>query len=106
MNRTCRMPVVRLVAFDDRPGKFIFVRVPDEYGRYVRTDPCVAHVPCPHCKVTVGEPCRFNGSYTAGTHSARRRLGDQRRKGRPHRIERMDVIDAADGANVAIKEPQ
>lgn len=102
---TCRMPIVSLIAWEDRPGRFIFVRIPNEYGRYLRTDPCVAHVPCPYesCGATVGEPCKHKGKYHSATHAARRGDWDQRHRGKPLRMERIDVVDRGDGATVSIK---
>jgi len=96
----CRMPIISLIAFDDRSAKFIFVRVPNEFGRYLRTHPCVALVPCPYreCGATIGEPCKHKSGYVAGTHALRRMLC----KRNPHR---MDVIDQNDGAHVTIKTP-
>ena len=103
---SCRMPIVSLVAWEDRAANFIFVRIPTEYGRYLRTDRCVAHVPCPYktCGATVGEPCMHNGKYVGGTHAVRRDEynGNTRRK--THLIpEKKDVIDGNDGARVTIK---
>lgn len=102
---SCRMPVISLVAWEDRgPVRFIFVRVPTERGRYLRTDPCVAYVPCPYnsCGSTVGEPCKHNGRYVGGTHAVRRREGDLRRRAAPlPPID--DVTDQEDGAHVTIK---
>lgn len=102
---TCRMPAVSLVAFEDRAGKFIFVRIPDSYGRYVRTDPCVALHPCPKCNSTVGEPCKTHGKYHAGIHASR--SGRHRGKGRalpPEILNAKDVIDPCDGATVTIRD--
>lgn len=108
---TCRMPIISLIAFEDRPAKFIFVRVPDDFGRYVRTDPCVAKVPCERCGATIGEPCKSwgkkPGRYHGATHALRREAADGRRhRGKRLAIERTDVIDIADGATVTIKEPK
>lgn len=97
------MPVVSLMAFEDRPGRFIFVRIPNEVGRYLRTDPCVAHVACERCNATVGEPCHHRGRYTSATHAVRRGDFDQRHRGKPLRIERIDVVDHLDGATVTMK---
>lgn len=36
----------------------IFIAVPNERGRYLRTHICVAYEPCPLCKATLGEPCK------------------------------------------------
>ena len=97
--KVCRMPVVSLLAFEDRSAKFIFVRIPDSYGRYVRTDPCVAHVPCPSCNSTIGEPCRHNGKYMGGTHGKRRGGWHERH---PERHPK-DVTDPCDGATVTLR---
>lgn len=67
-------PRISLVAYADRSPGFIFVAVPDERGRYVRTDRSVAFAACTQCGATVGEPCRrTNGDgYGGGTHVRRR----------------------------------
>lgn len=100
-------PKISLVAFEDRQGNFIFVSVPDQRGRYVRTDPCVALVACPACGSSIGEPCKANHNigYTGSTHADRRILTDgRRRRGKPLRIERADIVDFNnDGANISIK---
>jgi len=49
------MPV-DLVAYSLVPGK-VFVKVPNERGRYMLTHECVVHGPCKHCGAIVGEPC-------------------------------------------------
>lgn len=69
-------PRISLVAYDMK--NWIFVSVPGELGRYVRTHHCVAHVGCPRCEVAAGEPCRSwdcrkgLGDYQATTHFDRR----------------------------------
>ncbi|HET8695556.1 MAG TPA: hypothetical protein VFM33_12860 [Aquabacterium sp.] len=65
-------PKIHLTAFLDRPGNFIFVSVPDERGRYVRTDRSVALVACRHCGSIAGEPCKSRHGYIGGTHCVRR----------------------------------
>lgn len=68
-------PSIKLVAFEDRPGGFIFVAIPDERGRYVRTDRSVALVACPLCKAIRGEPCKTghrHEGYGGTTHAALR----------------------------------
>lgn len=85
-------PAISLTAFDSRDPFFVFVKVPNERGRYVRTDVSVILVPCRHCGACVGEPCLRGGhalpgrlkTYGAGTHAVRREDAD-RRKGAPHR---------------------
>lgn len=105
MNVTCRMPVISLIAWHDRSADFIFVRVPNEYGRYLRTDQCVSQVPCPYksCGATVGEPCMHDGKYVAGTHAVRREAGKHERRAQQFNVPRADVVDQNDGARVSIK---
>ena len=67
-------PRIQLVAFEERgPSNFIFVAIPDERNRYLRTDRCVAVVACPMCKVPAGVPClgAWN-KYQGQTHHLRR----------------------------------
>lgn len=40
----------------------VFVRVPNERGRWVFVDRCVVEVDCPHCRAVAGEPCRARES--------------------------------------------
>ncbi len=63
---------VSLVAWEDRLNDFIFVAVPDERGRYLRTDKSVAVVACPVCQAMVGEPCIGRQGYNGTTHHLRR----------------------------------
>jgi hypothetical protein len=67
-------PRISLVAFEDRDPHFIFVAVPDQRGRYLRTDRSVAFVACPQCHAMVGEPCksRSGDGYSGTTHAWRR----------------------------------
>jgi hypothetical protein len=65
-------PRIQLVAYESRDPLWIFVAVPDEKGRYMRTHRCVATVPCPQCQSTTGEPCKGAYGYIAGTHHVRR----------------------------------
>lgn len=71
-------PKIHLTAFNDRQGKFIFVAVPDESGRYLRTSKAVALVECEHCKSIAGEPCKGRNGYTGMTHMTRERLHKQK----------------------------
>lgn len=67
-------PRIQLVAFEERgPARFIFVAIPDERNRYLRTDRSVALVACPFCKVPAGVPClgAWN-KYQGQTHHFRR----------------------------------
>lgn len=70
-------PRVSLVAWEDRAGAFIFVAVPGERGRYLRTDRSVPIGGCPHCGSLVGEPCRGAHGYGGTTHVARRAAADR-----------------------------
>lgn len=85
-------PSIALVAWEDRPGYFVFVRVPDDRGRYVRTDRSVVLVPCPLCDAVKGEPCKGKQGYGGATHH-RRRVAAAAIRGRVD-----DLIDPQDGA--------
>lgn len=65
-------PAIKLVAWEDRDPHFIFVGVPDERGRYLRTDTSVALVACPRCHSVAGEPCKGSQGYGGVTHTDRR----------------------------------
>lgn len=91
-------PVIQLVAFEDRYKKWVFVRVPNEKGRYVRTDPCVVQVECPACKAAVGELCKGSQGYWAGTHGDRRSAAVRKRNWRPSNIEDAETSAAYDRA--------
>lgn len=71
--------VIGTVPYEAIPG-LVFVRVPNEKGRWVLTDKCVAMVGCPYCKAVTGEPCRRvmhcppRYKYHSGTHYLRRNL--------------------------------
>ena len=68
-------PRISLVAWADRNPAWIFVAVPDERGRYLRTDKSVVLRACPMCHAIPGEPCKSGSGdgYSALTHVARRR---------------------------------
>lgn len=67
-------PRISLVAYADRDPDKVFVAIPNERARYVRTERCVVEVWCPACKSAIGEPCRNKTGYTAGVHYKRRDL--------------------------------
>lgn len=84
-------PSIKLVAFEDRVGGFIFVAIPDERGRYVRTDRSVALVACPLCKSIRGEPCKTghkHEGYGGTTHAARRTAAGK------YRGRQADVVES------------
>jgi hypothetical protein len=75
-------PKINLVAYRALGGgKKIFVMVPNEANRWLKTELCVAYIGCLQCGALVGEPCydfkRFNTyqnkKYTSTIHCARRR---------------------------------
>ena len=70
-------PSIKLVAYEDRQAGFVFVAVPDERGRYLRTDKSVVQVDCPLCKSIKGEPCSGSQGYSGGTHAVRRTLANR-----------------------------
>lgn len=65
-------PNIRLVAWEDRGNTCVFVAVPNERGRYLRTDHSVVVVGCPACNAARGEPCISRQGYGGGTHAVRR----------------------------------
>lgn len=77
-------PAITLAAFETRdPGK-VFVKVPNERGRWMLTERCVVEVACGMCGAGVGEPCftketGIHRRYIVGTHHVRRLAW----KGRP-----------------------
>lgn len=48
---------IGVVAYGVTP-EIVFVRVPNERGRWMLVDRCVVEVDCPHCYAIAGEPCR------------------------------------------------
>lgn len=79
-------PQIALIGYHCTPDK-VFIRVPNERGRFVLTDKCVAYVACPYCKAAIGEPCfresvsafscgkkqwSIQRNYRSGTHASRR----------------------------------
>lgn len=92
------MARVSLVAFEDRPGGFIFVAVPTQRGRYVRTHRCVAVVACSRCRATAGEPCKTDGGdgYHSFPHCAR--TSEYKRLPRERRREIADMVDPQEDA--------
>lgn len=68
------VPAIKLVAWSARHPDWCFVAVPNERGRYLRTDLSTVYVGCPYpgCLSIPGEPCKSHNGYTAGTHSVRR----------------------------------
>lgn len=77
---SCIQPSISLVAWKDRQAGFIFVAIPGERGRYLRTKKPVALAACPHCESVTGEPCKSGHGpwgpndrwyYTGGTHCDR-----------------------------------
>ncbi len=61
---------VRLMHAQD--ARFVFVRIMGQF--WLRTDACVAFVPCPTCKAATGDPCTGSGEGPrTETHYLRRR---------------------------------
>lgn len=56
---------IGLVAYGVDPS-MVFVRVPNERGRWMLVDRCVVEVDCPHCSAIAGEPCRGSRGYGRG----------------------------------------
>jgi hypothetical protein len=104
-------PSIKLVAYEDRQAGFVFVAVPDERGRYMRTDKSVPTTPCSLCGAIAGEPCfrLIDGakSYSASTHAVRRLDAKTRRY---HRYrEAHDVLhdeSKAEDGGITLIEPR
>ncbi|HEY3434283.1 MAG TPA: hypothetical protein VGK41_01385 [Solirubrobacterales bacterium] len=56
---------IGVVAYGVDPS-MVFVRVPNERGRWMLVDRCVVEVDCPYCKAVAGEPCRKVARYGRG----------------------------------------
>lgn len=82
-----RSLTIGLFAYSVDPS-LVFVRVPNERGRWMLTARCVVEVPCPCCEAIVGEPCRrYHSSgikYGVGTHVRRRSEGRAKNDGNYH----------------------
>lgn len=96
---------IGLVAYALDPSK-VFVRVPNERGRWMLVDRSVVEVACPYCEAIVGEPChavrtswRSLGKphdpirYHTGIHVDRRRAWQEStglrypaRRAKPHKL--------------------
>ena len=94
---------ITTIAYECLPGA-VFVRVPNERGRWLMTDRCVVEVDCSVCGALCGEPChnRKNGAlrhYGVGTHARRREDGKTRFRGsipKPKlRIRAEDIAELA-----------
>lgn len=71
-------------AYECIPG-LVFVRVPNERGRYMLVDRCVAEVDCRLCGAIAGEPChnrKRDRKYHIMTHAVRREDWKKQGKGR------------------------
>lgn len=78
------MAGISLVAYTEVDGR-VFVKIPNEQGRYFLTDRCVVEVNCRYCGALVGEPCYSKEregyrKYTSGTHWKRRADGQIKQK--------------------------
>jgi hypothetical protein len=63
---------VRIPLMQAQDARFVFVRVMGPF--WIRTDACVAFVPCPTCKAAMGDPCTGDGEGPkTETHHTRRR---------------------------------
>lgn len=60
-------------------GKWLFVRLVQTPGLYIRTHPCVASVACPTCGAAREEPCHGKFGANTETHYHRRYLAAGRK---------------------------
>lgn len=89
-------PRIHLIAYVCTPDK-VFVKVPNERGRWMLAQRCVVEVPCTQCGAAKGEPCfrehrdgrgipkewQYTRRYCTDTHAVRRDLY-QRQFGHGH----------------------
>lgn len=71
-----KTPQISLVAMESRDPNRVFVRVPNERGRWMLVHRCVILRPCSVCKAAIGEPCKSDPNdpvpkYTVGHHYGR-----------------------------------
>jgi hypothetical protein len=66
-------PRISLIAYEARPQGRVFVKVPNEPGRFILADRCVVEVDCCVCGAAAGEPCKSDYRYLTDTHWRRRR---------------------------------
>lgn len=123
---------IGLLAYAITP-ELVFVRVPNERGRWMLTDRCVVEVDCPYCKAVAGEPCRSKWKrvrgpgpgfgqwesappseihYVAGVHTDRREqckkeTGFRAYKSRlpPHKL-RLSAADLIEAQTTAPSTPE
>jgi len=77
------MSRIGLVAYCALPPHHVFVRVPNEPGRWLLVHRCVVDVACSNCGAAEGEPCHNKKAvrrYGVGTHTLRRYAYDYRRR--------------------------
>lgn len=96
-----KLLTVGLVAYGVDPS-LVFVRMPDERGRWGLVHRCVAEVECPRCGSERGVPCRSRFRYHIAHHLSRYELAKERlgrdfaRKVAPKpRLRAEDVDEAA-----------
>lgn len=82
-------PKISLIAMESRDPNRVFVRVPNERGRWMLVHRCVVLAPCDVCGAAIGEPCRdktphhVNLKYTVGHHYGRWTSAKHRYLGKP-----------------------
>jgi hypothetical protein len=83
---TCDGKDGRVVAYADRMSGFVFVKVPGEYGRYVRTSRIVTVAGCPACGSNINVPCKGQyDRYTGSIHADRMRAANSERLAHGHK---------------------
>jgi hypothetical protein len=80
-------PKISLIAMESRDPNRVFVRVPNERGRWMLVHRCVVLVECEVCGAAIGEPCKDKIvqpiKYSVGHHYVRwskykRKFGKQK----------------------------
>ena len=99
---------IGITAYEAMPG-MVFLRVPNERGRWVLTDRCAAEVDCERCGAVAGEPCMAWGPrmgcgershrYHTGVHCRRKEAGKEWRRQHQNPVKpklRVHADDLAD----------
>lgn len=82
-----KTPAISMVAWSTQDPRQVFVAIPNERGRYMKTSVCVVQVACPACEAAIGEPCRVRRGgqwqYNTTVHYKRSDEGNYYRKKHP-----------------------
>lgn len=96
-------PRISLISYACTPTK-VFVRIPNERGRWTLTDRCVVEMPCPTCGAVMGEPCFTN--YPTTKRGIPNDWAGNRRYGASTHYTRRDAYQIKRGHGHAKRHPE